>query len=156
MIKYVTGDVFTQESKVIAHGCNCRGVMGAGIAAQVARRWPDLEARYRQACAAGHFQLGGGLPYETADGWLVYNLATQYFPGADARRWAIASAIGGMISHAIGKGVTAIGMPQIGCGIGGLSTDDLWTCLAPYKDAPVTLTVYEYTPPVLDPAIVSS
>ena len=31
-IDFVTGDIFQTSMQTIAHGCNCRGRMGAGIA----------------------------------------------------------------------------------------------------------------------------
>lgn len=49
-IKYLVGDalipVEVEGIKVIAHVCNDKRVMGAGIALAIARKWPHVEDRY--------------------------------------------------------------------------------------------------------------
>jgi O-acetyl-ADP-ribose deacetylase (regulator of RNase III) len=74
VITWKEGDLFASGLPAIAHGVNCRGVMGAGIAG-----------------------------YQVKD----------------------------------------IGLPMIGCGIGGLRENDLAAALAPYENAPVNLTIFK-------------
>ena len=40
MIHYAKGDLFDTDHQIIAHGCNCRGGYGAGIAGQMAKKYP--------------------------------------------------------------------------------------------------------------------
>jgi O-acetyl-ADP-ribose deacetylase (regulator of RNase III) len=47
----VEGDLLDVTEGLIAHQVNCRGVMGAGVARVIAKRYPDVEAMYRQQCA---------------------------------------------------------------------------------------------------------
>jgi O-acetyl-ADP-ribose deacetylase (regulator of RNase III) len=147
MITYRTGDLFASGLPAIAHGVNCQGVMGAGIAAQFRRRWPDMYEAYRKQCG----QFGGLIPGDVIPwkhpGGVIFNLATQLDPGADAQPWMITAAVGRMIREAhYSYGITEIGLPMIGCGFGGLHRDDLYSALAPYRAAPVNLVVFSYEP----------
>jgi O-acetyl-ADP-ribose deacetylase (regulator of RNase III) len=40
-LKYIKGDLFTSQRPVIAHGCNCRGAFGSGVAGQIAQLYPE-------------------------------------------------------------------------------------------------------------------
>lgn len=147
MIIYRKGDLFAWSLPAIAHGVNCRGVMGAGIAAQFKARYPRMYASYRRRCLRGAMFPGEILPWQHDDGTLIFNLATQYEPGPDAKPWMITAAVGQMITEAVTDfRITEIGLPMIGCGIGGLTQDQLRAALHPYMDAPVNLIVFEYTP----------
>jgi hypothetical protein len=92
---------------------------------------------------------GDVLAWKHPEGF-VFNLATQYEPGPDAKPWMITAAVGQMIQDAHyfyrDYRITEIGMPVIGCGIGGLTEDDLRAALTPYENAPVNLIVFRYAP----------
>lgn len=146
-IFYRRGDLFTQDVDAYAHGCNCRGLMGAGIAAQFRERFPAMYQVYRLACDHGELTTGRVLPWAD-DGKIIFNLMTQREPGPCAEPWAIAAAIGQMIQLARLPQYRAavIGLPEIGCGIGGLTPARLKACLQPYRAAPVHLVVVRYAP----------
>lgn len=152
MIVFREGDLFESGLRSLAHGVNCRGVMGAGIAAQFRRRWPQMYESYRRRCLKpGGMIPGDVMPWQDR-GDVVFNLATQDEPGPCAKPWMITAAIGRMITEAHHDfRISVIGMPLIGCGIGGLTESDLRRCLAPYADAPVDLVVFvlPYTDVVL-------
>lgn len=144
MITCRTGDLFASGLPAIAHGVNCRGVMGAGIAASFRQRWPDMYEAYRQYCGAGLLHPGDVFSWGPP-GSVIFNLATQAEPGPDAKPWMITAAVGKMIQVACyDYGLAEIGLPMIGCGIGGLHRDDLYSALAPFRAAPVSLVVFSY------------
>jgi O-acetyl-ADP-ribose deacetylase (regulator of RNase III) len=154
VITWKEGDLFASGLPALAHGVNCRGVMGAGIAIQFRQRWPEMYESYRKRCTKpGEINPGYGslfpgdvVPWrDTRTGALIFNLATQLDPGPCAQQWMITTAAGRMISMArYDYGITEIGLPLIGCGIGGLDPDgtELAAALAPYENAPVNLTVF--------------
>jgi O-acetyl-ADP-ribose deacetylase (regulator of RNase III) len=151
MITYRDGDLFASGLPALAHGVNCRGVMGAGIAAQFRQRWPDMYESYRKRCAKAAMIPGDILPWKDGSGLVIFNLATQQAPGPCAQPWMITAAIGRMITEAVHDFrfyITEIGLPMIGCGIGGLDPDgtELARALAPYENAPVNLTVFRRYP----------
>lgn len=146
MISFTEGDLFASGLPAIAHGVNCRGVMGAGIARQFRDRYPKMYESYRWRCLRGAMLPGEILVWRTL-GITVFNLATQDEPGANAKPRMITAAVGRMITEAYHDfKITEIGLPMIGCGIGGLTENDLRRSLAPYADAPVNLTVFKYAP----------
>jgi len=147
MITYRQGDLFASGLTALAHGVNCRGVMGAGIAAQFRDRYPGMYESYRRRCLRGAIRPGEVFPWQHDNGHVIFNLATQDEPGPGARPWMITAAAGQMITQAHHEfGITEVGLPLIGCGIGGLGTGHLAAAIQPYESAPVNLTVFAYAP----------
>lgn len=126
MISYKTGDLMEATEIAIAHGCNCQGLMGAGVARLVRDNYPDAYEAYRAACRNGTFRVGTAFavwadPLLARKGdRLVYNLGTQRFPGADATPWGVFLSFANMAEHAYNAGLHEVAIPRIGAGIGGL------------------------------------
>lgn len=121
MITYVTGDLFEIEGlDALAHGVNCEGRMGKGIAKEFKRRWPRMYEIYRRYCYRGKLHPGDVIGFETSSGLWVYNCATQHHVGATATLEAVHDSLEAMIDIAVPKGIKRIGLPRIGAGIGGL------------------------------------
>jgi O-acetyl-ADP-ribose deacetylase (regulator of RNase III) len=148
VIEYRRGDLLTSGLSALAHGCNCQGAMGAGIARGFRDRWPDMYASYRELCTRGTYRPGDVFTWEDlGTGQVIYCLATQRRTGPAAEPWAVTAAVAQMIKIAhYDQGIREIGLPLIGCGIGGLTPEMLSMCLAPFGSAPVTLIVYRYAP----------
>jgi len=125
-IEFVTGDLFANAHAVraFAHGCNCQGSMGAGIAVGFRERYPTMYEHYRTLCKATPraFNLGDVWLW-MADGqpW-VFNLGTQegIWRGR-ASYEAIETALGRMRELADAEDIPSIAIPRIGVGYGGLS-----------------------------------
>jgi O-acetyl-ADP-ribose deacetylase (regulator of RNase III) len=147
------GDMFEGNLPALAHGCNIVGVMGAGVAAQMRQRWPSMYGVYHSMCVADNFRLGEVFMWEALDdGVTIFNLATQPMPGPTASKTAIAISLTRMVELARYLNIAEIGMPWIGCGIGGLRKSDLEEILSYFEsDRSITLVVVEYAPPVPDP-----
>ena len=50
-----------------AHGCNCAGAMGKGIALQFKLKYPQMYRLYKKKCMAGTFIVGYVFEYVTGD-----------------------------------------------------------------------------------------
>lgn len=131
----MTGDIFDTKAQAIGHGVNVLGVMGAGIALQFKTKFPDMYQAYAYACANGGLEPGGVYAYMYED-LIVYNIASQANPGADARLEWLESGLYSTAEHAWSLGLDLIALPHIGCGIGGLSLTDV---------APLLLDIESYT-----------
>jgi O-acetyl-ADP-ribose deacetylase (regulator of RNase III) len=125
-IEFVSGDLFVNrfQAQALAHGCNCQGSMGAGIATGFRARYPAMFAEYRRRCKAEPraFNLGDAWLWQ-ADGqpW-VFNLGTQEGVWrARASYEAIETALRSMRKQADSEVITRIAMPRVGAGYGGLS-----------------------------------
>lgn len=140
----------TDTLDALAHGCNARGVMGAGFAVQIREKYKDLMyLDYRTACRTARIGPGDILFHESDDANLpdLYNLITQEgFHGA--RINYVQAAFEAMFRHII-EGLETprdftLGMPAIGCGLGGLKLPDVIHALesAWKKIVPCHLTTF--------------
>jgi O-acetyl-ADP-ribose deacetylase (regulator of RNase III) len=125
-IQFVRGDLFANRHKTqaLAHGCNCQGSMGAGVATGFRDRYPEMFAEYRRRCKAQPrlFNLGDAWLWKANDKPWVFNLGTQEGVWrARASYEAVETALKRMRQQADREGITRVAMPRIGAGYGGLS-----------------------------------
>jgi len=125
-IEFVAGDLFANEHRAnaFAHGCNCQGSMGAGIAKRFRADYPEMFEEYRARCKAEprQFNLGDAWLWKEKKKPWVFNLGTQetYWHGP-ASYEAIETALLAMKQIADKEKIKRIAMPRIGVGFGGLS-----------------------------------
>lgn len=133
----IQGDLFTAETDAIAHGCNTRGKMGAGIAGIFRQKFPLMFDYYKALCDERLFSIGSvlawvekgtdGLPLAGCPDLLdypfqcVYNLGTQVQGGANASPYAVRLSFDHMADRMWKNRHETVAIPLIGCGIGGLS-----------------------------------
>ncbi len=148
-VRYVSGDLFVNRynTQAFAHGCNCKGAMGAGIAKGFRERYPEMYEEYRQLCKSRprQFNLGDSFLWDGQDKPSVFNLATQedYWHNR-ATSEAVGKSLKAMREQADEKGIRSIAMPRIGAGYGGLSWERVQPIIEQvFKDWPGTLYVYE-------------
>lgn len=125
-IHYVSGDLFANAHGVqaLAHGVNCRGSMGAGIAVGFRERYPAMFAEYRRRCTATPRELNPGdvMLWQVEGAPWVFNLATQEdYWRSRATYPAVEQALAEMRTLAEAKGIASVAMPRIGAGYGGLA-----------------------------------
>ena len=123
-----TGNLFDSDAKALGHGVNTEGRMGAGIAVAFRNADPDMYEAYRQECWSGRLRVGAMFAYP-GPRW-VYNIASQDLPGAHARLDWLDTGVRAALAHARNHAVESLALPRIGCGIGGLSWDEVSTVLA--------------------------
>ena len=152
-IMFVTGDVFANRfhAEALAHGCNCQGSMGAGIATGFRDRYPAMYEEFRRRCKAmpREFNLGGAWLWKADDMPWVFNLGTQEAVWrARASYEAIETALRSMRQQAEQEGLASIAVPRIGAGYGGLSWTKVKAIIEKvFADWAGTLYVYEeYAP----------
>src|SRR5262245_30745605 len=79
-VEFVSGDPVANRFKAqaLAHGCNCQGSMGAGIAKGFRDRYPAMYEEYRR-CKAEYrrFNLGDAWLWKSDGRPWVFNLGTQ-------------------------------------------------------------------------------
>lgn len=153
-VEFVAGDLFANAHGVqaFAHGCNCQGSMGAGIATGFRDRYPEMYARYREMCKATprQFNLGDAWLWKAEGRPWVFNLGTQEGVWrARASYEAIEQALARMREQADAEGVSSIAVPRIGVGYGGLSWKKVRAIFERvFADWPGRLVVYEAFVPV--------
>ncbi len=132
MINYLTKDITTVDRGIIAHGCNCQGVMGSGVARFLRNKYPDIFPRYNKICVEAKLandedRLLGDVDFAiVAPNLIIANCFTQHlygYGGKFARPEAIFTSLAIVYSAAALLGVDNIYIPKIGAGRGGLD----WT-----------------------------
>lgn len=109
-------DAFDQSKfDAIVHGCNCFHAMGSGIAGQIAQRYPQAPEQDRRTTRGDAAKLSRYTVCKLPQGRIV-NLYTQYKPGADFLPSLFPAAIRKLNYDFGGQ---TLGIPLIGCGIGG-------------------------------------
>ncbi|MCX5604434.1 macro domain-containing protein [Streptomyces phaeochromogenes] len=144
-LEYRIGDLFTAEDvDALAHGCNCAGAMGRGIAVEFKRRWPAMYDEYRTRCHDGRFRPGDIFPWTTPGGTVIYNLGTQAHWRTGAELSFVEASVRAMVSHATEHGVRKIAMPRIAAGLGGLDWAEVESAITPLiSRQPIDVVVYE-------------
>jgi O-acetyl-ADP-ribose deacetylase (regulator of RNase III) len=140
-IHFVSGDLFLSQSEVIGHGVNAKGVMGAGIALEFKRRYPDMFREYRNVCRSESLKPGDYMLWdniERSGTTTILNLVTQEST-LGAKLEYIRAALLAFVLDSPRIGLKTLAIPAIGAGHGGLSWDVVKPCIkgilgpAPFK-----------------------
>ena len=129
MIIFKKEDLTKAPRGIIAHGVNCQGAMGSGVAKAIRERWPAVYDAYKCITpkpieALGNVQMVN--VSETAS-LFVANCFTQFNYGRDGKKYANADAIKEALNRVYSwadEFRLDVHIPKIGCGLGGLSWED--------------------------------
>jgi len=121
MIKYVTGDLFNSKANIIAHGVNCAGGFGSGIAGQIAKLHPEARSAYLTKFINEGWALGD-VQFVYQEDVIIANCATQkaYLPrtAVNVNYDAVRTTMQKVKEFAMSKGLT-VAAPKIGAGLAG-------------------------------------
>jgi O-acetyl-ADP-ribose deacetylase (regulator of RNase III) len=134
MIRYIAEEsIFNSTADVLVNPVNCRGVMGKGLALEFKRRFPECEGPYKSACESGQLRPGGLVLVRLQ---VELEITSVRRPGivlfATKDHWRGRSKIE-WIEHGLASlkqrystwGVRSMGVPALGCGLGGLRWEDV-------------------------------
>ena len=115
------GDLFAHPAEAIAHGVNCKGVAGAGVAAAMKLQHPNAIHQYQVLARRGELPPGAAMicPQGPGDKTIIH-CASQDHPGANATEEWLRSSLTVGLELALGHGIRSVALPLIGGGIGGL------------------------------------
>jgi len=153
-MKVVKGNLLTLAKEgnfdLIIHGANCFHKMGSGIAAQIAKEFPQAVVSDNCTLYGSPFKLGtfsfahAANIASTPVYFQIINLYTQFLPG---RNFEYSALIKGLdaLKNAYILDKKSIGVPWIGCGIGGGDRQVVETILKHWEtQSNVSLTVVEF------------
>jgi len=145
MVHYKKGNLLEATQDIIAHGCNCSGGFGRGVAGQIAKKWPAVKAAYFRQYNAFGWKLGFTQYVDVGDK-IIVNCGTQekYFPlgVCHANYAAIHAAMNEVRDYAKQKGLS-IAIPKIGAGLAGGDWNDIRNILEEVFFE-YNVTVYEF------------
>ena len=132
MIDYTTGDIFTSRCHAIVNPVNCVGVMGAGLALQFKRRFPDNFASYADACRAGTIAPGRMHVFDTGAEHprFIVNFPTKRHWRDASRLDDIAQGMDALNAAISEHRIRSIAIPPLGSGLGGLAWDEVRPLIA--------------------------
>jgi len=127
------GNIIESNAKVIAHGCNRRGVMGAGVAKVIRTAYPECFKPYLDACVRKE-PLGSIIPVKCRNGrWIVNILSQNAYgkrgTGVFATPQAILDGLNNTFNWMRDNELDTIALPEIGASLGGLTRDDFYNTL---------------------------
>lgn len=133
MVKLVKGDLFDSGADIIAHGCNCRGGFGSGVAKIVATKYPKARHYYLDKYDEDGWKLGDVQFVKLNSGdFYIANCATQddYLPRGvcHADYDAIRIAMMTVKEFAKDRGLS-VALPKIGAGLAGGDWNTIETVL---------------------------
>jgi O-acetyl-ADP-ribose deacetylase (regulator of RNase III) len=135
MLSYIKKDVTAVEHGIVAHGCNCQGVMGSGVALAIKHKWPAIFTPYVDMCRTHNksADLLGIVLYDRVERnesppreVIVANIFTQQYYGRSGIAYANLEAVATGLDHVMQTALERclpVYMPRIGCGLGGLDWD---------------------------------
>lgn len=158
----VKGDLLSVTEGVIAHGVNCRGAFGSGVAGAIAKKFPWVRDSYlhkynTEGWVLGDVQLvksdGTNQPKKSTmqgilniPGVVFANCATQDDFGTDKVNLdysALEKCIDKVL-HFCAKAKLPLAIPRIGCGLAGGDWETVQEIIIRLNaDRKVPITVYE-------------
>lgn len=121
MIQYKSGDLLQSTDPFIAHGCNAYGIMGAGVAKQIADRYPWVAEGFvpiLQRCP--RLEMGGLYEFpQKREPYRILNIITQDDYGWHRRYVSYDAVDKAFIAVRERIGDAPISIPRIGAGLGG-------------------------------------
>lgn len=159
-MKTIKGDLIKladdNHFDVIVHGCNCQHMMGAGIAAQIAARWPAAfyADRFTVLSGGDDSKLGtcSTAIVDAANGnkLVIVNAYTQLYARppkgeiADERRYAAIQEC--LVFIARVYATKHVGLPLIGAGLAGGSWPRIKGLIEKHLSPHCQVTIVEYQP----------
>lgn len=123
---YIKNDLFATELEYIAHGCNCQGVMGSGVAKIVKEKYPTAFDEYKNKCDRelqyGTYQnrLTGTVQYvPQPDGKIIVNMFTQIKFGKTGKYVSYDAIYECFRAIEDNIKIAKLAIPRIGAGLGG-------------------------------------
>lgn len=120
-MKIIIGDLLTQTDVLnITQSCNCMCVQGGGLAGVIRKKYPQAFEADCETMKADFKKLGTFSRASTDDGKIIYNVYSQYQPGANTEYGALYNGLLDVAYTVNADGVREFGIPyRMGCGIGG-------------------------------------
>ncbi len=140
-----TGSVFDDQTyQTVTCTINCVGVMGAGIALEFKKRYPELFRRYQSDCQKGYVLPGMSLRYQIENKSILCFATKDHWRQPTQLGW-VASGLDALVRAGDTIGITSLSLAPLGCGHGGLSIDvvePLIQAAAERLPYPVELVLY--------------
>lgn len=132
IIGYIKDSILNTPHKYIAHGVNCQGVMGSGVAKVLLDKYPEVRSKYLRSyermermMLESTEEMLGTVQFVDCRDKIVLNMFTQDRYGYDNKQYvsyeAIKDCFEGLTKYFSENNseIVTIAIPKIGCGLAG-------------------------------------
>ena len=136
MIRLVKGNIFDSKCIALVNPVNCVGVCGKGLALDFKKKFPQNYVQYKEHCLGGYMRLGRVfITIDSTDS--KYDNVRKYIVNFPTKNhWRNKSELSNIVdglrdlndymsSSGIYSSIISIAFPLLGCGLGGLSKEDV-------------------------------
>lgn len=137
-------NIFETDSDLLINPVNCRGVMGAGLAYQFKRYYPDMYTAYKEACSLNQIKIGN-VWFDLRDKPFICCFPTKDDWKTPSNYKYIRESAKSLVNYLNTNtilifGVETIAIPKLGCGLGGLE----WSAVKSILDEEFAELIYPY------------
>ena len=117
------GSIFDERADALVNPVNCVGAMGAGLALQFKKAFPENFRAYAEMCENGGLKTGEMFVFETGAMFPAHiiNFPTERHYKDKSRMEYIKSGLSALVREIESRGIESIAVPALGCGLGGLN-----------------------------------
>ena len=129
MIYDTQGNIFDADAEALVNPVNCVGVMGKGLALEFKKRFPKNFVGYYEACLQKRVNIGRVYIHycNTLRPKFILNFPTKWHWTEPSRIEYIRKGLIHLATVMNNLSIKSIAIPALGCGLGGLSWDDVYT-----------------------------
>lgn len=135
MITLLKGDLLTSKVEAIVNPVNTVGIMGKGLALDFSIKFQENFLLYKKACKRGEVQIGKMFVTElgNSNSFIKYiiNFPTKLHFSQNSQLEYIEKGLIDLIRVVNDLQIKSLGIPALGCGLGGLS----WQVVKPLLTA---------------------
>lgn len=147
MIIEKKGDLLADPAEALVNAVNTVGVMGAGIALQFKKQFPEMYEQYKIDCERNGVKLGKMhvVQVEENPRKFVFNFPTLEHWSDQSTLSDIEDGLQDLVRIVEEKSIRSIAIPPLGCGVGGLEWEDVRArIISAFEQAPeVAVHLYE-------------
>ena len=149
MLELTRGDILKADAEALVNTVNCVGVMGRGIALQFRKAFPENFKAYKSACDKKKLRPGTMLVYDLnrfQNPRYIVNFPTKRHWKGKSKIEDIESGLEALVKEVTKCNIRSIAIPSLGCGLGGLSWNQVKPMIQKVFDALPDVHVFLYEP----------
>ena len=128
MFQSMKGNLLESQAEALVNTVNTEGIMGKGVALQFRRAFPEMYRAYKQACQAGRVHPGSMFVFKissSSNPQYIINFPTKRNWRSKSRMEDIETGLSALVADVRKLGIRSVAVPPLGCGLGGLSWNDV-------------------------------
>ena len=126
ILKDPDSNIFDSECIYLVNPVNCVGVMGAGLALEFRKRYPQMYEEYKDLCGRGRFGIGEIqiVKVNPSGHKYIINFPTKRHWNEPSQLNYIEIGLKRLLPDLMTGSINSIAFPALGCGLGGLDWEN--------------------------------